>query len=380
MTAAARTSTSTRAARRSPRRGTIAATTLPCTVRRPDGTVFEGELPAERHQRIQIGMLHRDSAGLIEVGHGYRPPGGKTRWASRRRDDVYHPGGAAGGADWLDRVIAHVAQLTSRPRVEVAIVPSVRSEPRAQKDAVSYSRYLWVDVDDPAVLPRLHAFLAEHPAHLRVESAGSGGEHAYWRLSRPLPAVIPDPHSGERYEWIERANKRLIHHLGGADRACADRSRLMRLAGTTNYKRGLSARVISADFALPGYSLRTLVGALPDMPGTPPTTAQVHVPMGGDRDPYKRIPAVDYFHRMTGQEPDAGGFVRCPMPDHEDRNPSCSVRGPNAYTWKCHVCDVGGTIYDLASALLGGPVGRGALRDAAFIAAREHVVACFGPR
>ena len=100
--------------------------------------------------------------------------------------------------------------------------------------------------------------------------------------------------TGELVEPIERAHLRLIHHLGTgadgkpnvADPACAERSRVMRLAGSVNGKTGEPARILEADLALPAYPIRHLVGDLPDP--TPPTPTRVHA-SGASPDPYTRI-------------------------------------------------------------------------------------------
>ena len=71
---------------------------------------------------------------------------------------------------------------------EVFLAPAVRAAARGDKHAVSETRFLWVDVDEPDGLPALWAFLAERPCHLLVESS-AGHAHAYWKLDRPLPAT-----------------------------------------------------------------------------------------------------------------------------------------------------------------------------------------------
>lgn len=363
---------------------------LAATIRTPEGRVLELELPAWRHRRIHLGMVHHATAGFFEVAHGHRPVGGATRWNSRRWEDSYLLGGAAAGDRWLDAAMRRVSTLCSRWRREVAIGPAVRCEANGSKASVVHSRWLWFDVDEPAYLPRLHAFLQRHPPHLHLESAGSGGEHAYWMLDRPQPAIVRDPFTGDPVEWIERAHARLIEHIGqrvvidgrsmlrGADPACKDRSRVMRLAGTTNYKTGRLARIISANFALAPYTIDQLVGHLPD-PETAaprrrrtPTASRSALAPGSGEDPLKQIPALDYFVRIADREANRSGHVRCPSPHHEDRNPSCSVTGPDPYAWLCHSCGIGGYIYDLASAIQGGPTGP-ELRGAAFAAAAELV-------
>ena len=41
--------------------------------------------------------------------------------------------------------------------------------------------------------------------------------HAYWKLERPLAATRVIEETGELTEPIERANLRIIHHLGTGD-------------------------------------------------------------------------------------------------------------------------------------------------------------------
>jgi hypothetical protein len=243
---------------------------------------------------------------------------------------------------------------------------------------------LWVDVDQPGQLHALWAFLAERPCHLLVESGGSGGVHAYWKLAQPLPATKTSQETGELVEPIERAHLRLIHHLGVgsdgkpnvADPACAERSRVMRLAGSVNGKTGAHARILEADLALPGYPIAALVGDLPDpITPTPPRMRQ----RVANSDPYKRISPPEYFEKLAGVVVPRDGLVCCPAAGHEDRNPSCSVGADANQGWRCHAggCGARGAIYDLASVLLGGPWGQ-ELRGEAFKRARAYVADVFG--
>src|SRR6478752_7160662 len=61
-------------------------------------------------------------------------------------------------------------------------------------------------------------------------------------------------------------------------------------------------------------------------------------------------------------------------------HPSCSVGAHAQDGWCCHAagCGARGAIYDLASALVGGPWGP-ALRGEAFARARARVAEAFGP-
>jgi hypothetical protein len=368
---------------------------LRCRVRLADGRVFCGELPPWRHRALQLGMLHAESEGFVELTPGTRPPGGKVK-INRRTDACHYLPGGAGGQDgqWLERLLEHAEQIVrgeyaferfdGGPREEAFVGVAPRTGPHGNKDAVAHTRFLWLDVDKPDRLPALWDFLAERPCQLLCESAGSGGVHCYWKLSEPLPAERLDERTGEVVELIERANLRLIHALGSdpdgnpnvADRQCANRDRVMRLCGSPNHKRGEWARILEADFALAPYRVEALVGDLPD----PDARQYARRPIveRGDEDPYRRIPAVEYMVQIAGLEPDRAGFVHCPNPVHPDRNPSCSVRGPRPELWKCQVCGAAGSIYDLASLVLGGPWGRGRLSDDAFRRARAYVLDIYG--
>ena len=149
-----------------------------------------------------------------------------------------------------------------------------------------------------------------------------------------------------------------------------------RLAGSVNYKTGRYARIVEADFALPGYELRDLVGDLPD-PEPVAALAPRKRRSSEHDDPYKRISPPEYFEKLAGIDVPRGGLVRCPA--HDDRHPSCSVGIDSTQGWKCHSasCGAGGAIYDLASVLLGGPYGR-ELRGEAFLRAKAYVADVFG--
>ncbi len=370
---------------------------LRCRVRLADGRVYSGALQPARHRALQLGMLHADTAELVELTPGTRGADGRLELNQRRRPEHFLPGGAFGDSSWLAALLHHAAQIVAgtdadragsgaRAEAFVGVAPRVRS--RGDKHSVAQTRFLWVDVDRPGQLPALWALLAERPCHLLIESGGSGGAHAYWKLTEPLPATRLDSSTGQFVEPIERAHLRLIHELGVdadgkpnvADVACKERARVMRLAGSVNWKTGQHARIVEADFALPAYSLTELVGGLPD-PG-PDAPRGEHRARGRavPDDTYKRIAPPEYFRRLAGiPVPARGGLVRCPVPSHGDRHPSCSVGGDAGQGWCCHAggCGARGAIYDLASVLLGGPWGR-ELRGDAFRRARAHVQHVFG--
>jgi bifunctional DNA primase/polymerase-like protein len=79
-------------------------------------------------------------------------------------------------------------------------------------------------------------------------------------------------------------------------------------------------------------------------------------------DPLAQLDPPLYFGLLAGRVPDRRGFVRCPLPDHADRTPSCHVYATAEAGWFCFGCRRGGTIYDLAALLAGErrPLTRGA--------------------
>jgi len=383
--------------RRFPRAGGAGGARLRCRVRLADGRLFTGALPAARHRAVQLGMLHAATAELVELTPGTRTADGELLLDRRARPEHFLPGGAAGKPEWLAALLRHGQRICDgayahrnaggRAREEVFVGVAPRARRRGRKDAIAASRFLWVDIDKPGQLHALWAFLAERPCHLLIESGGSGGVHAYWKLAESLEARRIDEETGELLEPIEQAHLRIIHGLGVgddgkpnvADVACRERARVMRLAGTVNYKTAQYARIVEADFQLPGYPLEELVGDLPD-PAPPTVQARPRRTIDHD-DPYKRIPPAEYFQRLAGITVPRSGMVSCPAPWHDDGHPSCSVGVDAARGWCCHAasCGARGAIYDLASVRLGGPWGT-ELRGDAFKRAHQLVVEVFGDR
>ena len=82
------------------------------------------------------------------------------------------------------------------------------------------------------------------------------------------------------------------------------------------------------------------------------------------RDPLSRVDPPAYFRALCSLEvPAGGGMVRCPLPDHHEELPSCRVWPTAERGWWCFGCARGGTIYDLASLMVGGPWGSGLRGD-----------------
>jgi hypothetical protein len=206
-----------------------------------------------------------------------------------------------------------------------------------------------------------------------VDYSGSGGAHAYWRLAQEAePAEL------------EAANRKLARQLGG-DLASTDRARVMRLPGSVNRKAGRRCWIAFCDLAHPRVSLAELVRGLDDPapPARPPDRDTLR--RWAERnalDDARQVPPPVYFRLLAAVEvPERGGDVRCPLPDHNERHPSCRVYPNPERGWVCFGCQRGGSIYDLASLLERGPGGRrGALQGEEFKRVKRRVWELWGLR
>lgn len=303
--------------------------------------------------------LHAGAEGLVEVVAARREADGSLRM--RTRSDPARFPRAGDGRALVGLVSAHRArgeEVFCTPLARRRRVPGLAGD-------VCPGRVVWVDLDEPEALERLREF--PHRPELVVYS-GSGGAHAYWRLAR-----VADP------EQIEAANRSLAHALGG-DPASTDRARIMRLPGTRNHKAGRDARLAHVDLAAHGHELGQLVRGLRDPDPPPPAPSEDQARRRAwylARDEAARIPPPEYFRVLAGREaPTRGGFVRCPL--HAERVPSCMVYASPERGWRCFGgCETGGSIYDLASLLEGGPSGR-SLRGERFLEVRRAVHERFG--
>jgi hypothetical protein len=304
------------------------------------GELRRRTLSADQHAALWAKTLHRGAQGVVEVVAGRRAPDGALTMRSRCDPARFPPAGD----------IAALVALVGHHRAageEVFATPLARREARSGKaGGVLGARCAWVDIDEPAALGRLRAF-APRP-HLVVYS-GSGGAHAYWRLHPPLDG-----------EDLEATNRTLAAHLG-ADLSCTDRARIMRVAGSHNHKADRPCRLAYVDLGSRPIAPGRLVDGLadPHPPPPPPSAAQrrraaayLEVDAAAQVDP----PA--YFAVLAGRAvPDGGGHVPCPLPDHREQMASCMVYPSAQRGWRCYGCGRGGTIYDLASLLDGGPWG-----------------------
>jgi hypothetical protein len=157
-----------------------------------------------------------------------------------------------------DRAFVPVRELDTaadllRAHADSGLNAYVGASPRTRKDgtaaAVERVWTLWADLDDREAIDRLEHF---SPAASIVNLTGSGGGHAYWPLCAPVPA-----------EWAQRANRRLALRLGG-DSAATDPARILRAAGTLNFKHSPARPVTCIRLELDVFTVDQVVRGLRD--------------------------------------------------------------------------------------------------------------------
>jgi hypothetical protein len=338
-----------------------AAVSEPTQVRGLDGVWGRAALDAAAQLRLFAALVFRDAPedGWLHV------------WAARRRADGRLVAFRRDPLAFVREPEGFVAQAllwhTRGLEVFGGVLP--RSEPRPDNRAVGEGALLWADVDEPAALGRLEAFCSEHPAHY-LAASGGGGRHAVWLLDGPRPG-----------RDLAAACRRLAGAVGG-DLAVCHPGPSLRLPGTRNGKPGAGeCRLLAADLALPAYQPERLGEGLPEARGGAMARSGTALEGGGrgrppwlGDDPLARIPPPLYVAALCGVAlPEGGGAISCPLPGHEDSHPSFMVYAEPARGWRCFSHpggSVGGRIYDLASALNGGPVGA-TLRGGAFLTAKR---------
>jgi len=313
---------------------------------RRGGEVEDLQLSAAQQLALYAARLHADTGGYIEVAVARRTRTGGLVFRDRSDPRRYTRAG-----DW--RTLArHCAQYT-RMGLEVFASPIPRPVAAPGSGPVRDGRVVWVDVDSPESQWRLDAF-ARRP-HLIVNSGR--GRHAYWAVDQRLLA-----------DELDSANRRLARLLRG-DSAAVDRGRLLRLPGSINHKNGAPCRVLLCDLARPPYTSEQLIGDLPDPKRPRPPREGTRCDDAGS-DAAEQVPPVEYMRIFGNVDAIAGRKVNCPLPDHDDRTPSCHVYDDVDRGWFCFGCRRGGSIYDLAALMLGLPQ---TLDDETFIDVKRHV-------
>lgn len=320
------------------------------------------DLAPEEHAALLTDLLHRGRPGFVELVGAHRSAAGRLEGFERSLRENFVPAGNR------EMFLARLRALAgSGGRVEVFFTPATLAAPLAGNDSVASAAVAWVDVDDVQRLRDLGRF--PHQPHAVVAS-GSRGAHAYWLLAEPLPGEV-----------AESLNRRLAAALG-ADLAVANRGRILRVAGSLNFKPALEGggprwcRLVMCDFALSRYRPRSLAAALPPDPkAEPQLRPRDDAPIGG-RESWRGIEAADYYRALTGLDPGRGGRIRCPRAGHEDRHPSAQLY-PGAGGWYCFACGAGGGGVDMVAALRGWPTGA-ALRGARYKECARELDRLFG--
>lgn len=208
----------------------------------------------------------------------------------------------------IERVVDAVAGLASWTDAYVGIVPRRRRGGR-RDDLVERASVLWVDCDSRESVAALMAF---RPRPAIVIASGSGhNRHAYWALRDAVALDV-----------VEQLNRRLALELG-ADARSSDAARILRPAGSANWKSGRPAAVrliaLNGERSIDAAELDRRLPAQATQradPRRPPRQTA-----GEDR--LLAVSPRVYVQRLTGAPVGRSGKVRCPF--HEDRTPSLHV-------------------------------------------------------
>lgn len=233
--------------------------------------------------------------------------------------------------DWL-AIEQAALRLAEDGDCYVGICPRKRTEPQTGgRDAVEWAHVLWADCDTDESVKALANF---DPLPAVVVRSGSGGVHAYW----PIP---PTP-----VDVAVAANRRVAERIG-ADVKATDAARILRPPGTRNFKHTPPKAVEMSRCEAELFTVEAVAGAAP-----PVELPKRRAPKRATSD-LDRIAPTEYMAVLCGVERNREGMVRCPLPDHGDRTPSCRVYDDPEQGWHCFGCNRGGSIYDLAAGLWG---------------------------
>ena len=226
----------------------------------------------------------------------------------------------------------------------------LRNRPKGGRQAVTDSHLLWVEIDTDDAFKRL---LSAPAAPTAVVSSGTPGHlHAYWLLNQPIPAYR-----------VAELNRKLAGTVSG-DLASVDPARILRPPTTLNHKHSpatTTALELLAPSRLydPTVLTEGLVDPHPKPVYTPPPVPRRRPSMDAPPwrqidDQLRQIPSSEYLERLTNQELNSEGKIRCPFHGSgNERTPSLQIYPP--FEWACFGCGRGGSIYDFASHLWGVP-------------------------
>ncbi|MGA2164109.1 MAG: CHC2 zinc finger domain-containing protein [Solirubrobacteraceae bacterium] len=239
----------------------------------------------------------------------------------------------------LHQIASRITDLS--PDADVYVGVALRERARGDKTAVTGSRLLYIESDDPGTRERLAGFACS--PSMVVASGSPGHLHIYWQLRERASAAE-----------IQSTNRRLALGLHG-EPGCADITRLLRPPTSLNHKHTPPApvKLIGHDPEA-RYALADLLAALPHDPQ--PGCALPARPTGSgragrtaiDRE-LLTIPAADYVRVLAGREPNRAGKVLCPF--HEETDPSLQLYPDGTFYCFGARCKRGGSIFDFAAAL-----------------------------
>lgn len=262
-------------------------------------------------------------------------------------------------ATQLGRAVATIGGHARRSDTYIGVL--LRDGRAGGKEHVSLSHLVWTEIDAPDSAERLNQ--APQLPTMVVTSGTPGHLHVYWALDTSIGV-----------DELESANRRLTHLLDG-DPVCTDAARILRPAGTLNYKHQPPQPVQLIAYRPDHvYPLAALVDGLHDPADDQPSTETVVRSLDAYRsaaaagqdiyDHLRAIPTAWYIERLTSRAPGRDGKVRCPF--HDERTPSlqCYKDG----TWYCYGCRAGGSVFDFASRLWGIPT-----RGPSFVTLRDRL-------
>lgn len=222
----------------------------------------------------------------------------------------------------LDRVARGLAGLASRTDVYVGVVPR-RGRRGRREDLVARASVVWVDCDTDESVRALDVF-RPRPA-IVVASGTAQHRHAYWMLRHAIGL-----------DGLEQLNRRLALELG-ADVRCADAARILRPAGSANWKAGrpVEVRLLALDDER-RVGAEDLDRRLPALGAQPDARARCAPRSAAGEDRLLALSPRVYVERLTGRRVGRSGKMRCPF--HEDRTPSLHVYSSAAEGWYCFGC------------------------------------------
>lgn len=281
-------------------------------------------------------LLFEDRDGLVEL----RLRDARTgRWSQRFWSTSDLEAAAAFGID-----------AATRCDVYVGVLPRTRRGGR-RADLPETGAVAWVDLDRADAATVLEA--GDVPASSLVVASGSPGHrHLYWRLEEPVAL-----------DELEDLNAGLAVRLGG-DLHAGDAPRILRLAGTLNHKPPTPTPVLvdrgasNAVAAVRSAEFRALTAPSPTSsprprrePAGAPDRGRQRVAVSAKARALEAIAPAVYVETLTRQTvPPRARKVPCPL--HEDDTPSLHVYETPEQGWFCFGCRRGGSVYDLAAAML----------------------------